>query len=90
MTTLTILESLKAEASEQMALFPQYQGHFDNYELVEITQDVRTKMGLAFVKGEIAIAGPRTDRIFPSYYRTVWSMRNKVDTSIPMSAIGKA
>ena len=81
-----LLDTLKAKAARQMAPYPQYNGHFDNYVLVRIDRDIRTKLGLAFEKNEYAIMAP--DR-FPSLsnYVPVWSMLNSCDTSIPRRAI---
>lgn len=81
-----LLSSLKAKAEDQMAEWRQYDGHFDNYVLVRIDRDIRTRSGLAFEENEYAIMYP--DRC-PSLsgYVTVWSVRNGCDTSVPRSAI---
>ena len=81
-----LLNALKDKAMRQMSLYPQYDGHFEKYQLVLVDRDIRTKMGLAFEANEYAIMKP--DR-FPSMsnYVTVWSMRNGCDTSVPRSAI---
>lgn len=73
-------------AVAQVAQWPQYTGHFVSYRLVRIKQEVKTKGGLAFARGEYAIATERRDELrgLPSSGRfvTVWSRRNKVDTSV--------
>lgn len=77
-------ESIRTIAAAQVAQYPQYAGHFDHYCLVLIKRDVETKMGLAFVRGEFAIASPVAE---PSPWTsekfvTVWSRRNEIDTSV--------
>lgn len=80
------LESLKSIATTQVASFKQYKNHFTSYRLVRVTCDVTTKLGLAFARGEYAIATEHRDELpgLPSSgkFVTVWSRRNKVDTSV--------
>jgi hypothetical protein len=78
---------LKTLAAAQVAQYPQYAGHFDGYVLVKVKKTVKTKMGLAFESGEVAIAKPTTETIEDGRYKgkqtmTVWSIRNKCDTSV--------
>jgi hypothetical protein len=87
-------ESLISQAEADHAEWPQYQGHFDAYVLVRIRRKIKTKMGVAFEKGEIAIAKPkgRTEKIggyadLTLDSRTVYSVRNKCDTAIFASDI---
>lgn len=79
-------ESLKSIAATQISQYPQYKGHFTIYRLVRVKREVKTKMGLAFASGEYAIATPVRDELpnLPSSGRfvTVWSRRNKIDTSV--------
>ncbi len=85
------IESLKATAAAQVARYPQYRGHFASYRLVRIKSDVKTKAGLAFARGEYAIATERKDELpgLPSSgkYVTVWSRRNSVDTSVRVTDV---
>jgi hypothetical protein len=74
---------LKELAARTVAQYPQYANHFDGYVAVRIKRDIRTKMGLAFQKGEIAIGRPAAE----GDYRTVWSAKNKVDTSVRASHV---
>jgi len=81
-------EMTKARAARTLAKYPQYRGHFDNYILVQINRQIKTKFGIAFEKGDYAIARPATSR--PEFgsrmtweFRTVWSDRNNIDTSVP-------
>ena len=80
------LRSLLAIATAQVARWPQYAGHFTNYRLVRIKREVTTKAGLAFARGEFAIAIEKKEALpnLPSSgkFVTVWSRRNEVDTSV--------
>jgi hypothetical protein len=85
------LKSLLATATAQVAQYPQYKNHFTTYRLVRITRDVKTKMGLAFARGEFAIATEKKDELpgLPSSgkFATVWSRRNQIDTSVRVSDV---
>lgn len=81
-------QCLTVQAAEQVKLYPQYRGHFDAYRVVQITKLVKTKMGLAFEKGEMAIARPEIRHFFrpdgtQGLSVTVWSMKNRCDVSVP-------
>ena len=80
------LRHLQSTATQQVAQWPQYKGHFAGYKLVRLKSDVKTKAGLAFARGEYAIATKHRDELpgLPSSGRfvTVWSRRNMVDTSV--------
>jgi hypothetical protein len=80
------LRHLQSTAIQQVAQWPQYTGHFSGYTLVRIKSEVRTKAGLAFTRGEYALATKHCDELpgLPSSGRfvTVWSRRTKVDTSV--------
>ncbi len=84
-------ESLKSIAAAQVARYPQYKNHFTGYRLVRIKCDVKTKAGLAFTRGEFAIATEKKDELpgLPSSGRfvTVWSRRNQIDTSVRVSDV---
>lgn len=85
------LTSLRATAAAQIAHYPQYKNHFASYRLVRIKCDVKTKMGLAFSRGEYAIAIEKTDERadLPSSgkFVTVWSRKNKIDTSVRVTDV---
>jgi hypothetical protein len=85
------LTSLKTTAATQVAQYPQYRGHFASYRLVRVTRDVKTKMGLAFARGEYAIATEHKDELpgLPSSgkFATVWSRRNQIDTSVRVTDV---
>jgi hypothetical protein len=85
------LTSLKVLAATQVAQYPQYKDHFTSYRLVRILRDVKTKMGLAFTRGEYALATEYKDELpgLPSSGRfvTVWSRRNQIDTSVRVTDV---
>ncbi len=77
------LQALKQQAAAQNAQWPQYKGHFENYILVRVLKTIRTKMGVAFHKGEVTIAEPafEPDATYGNN-RTVYSFRNQIKTVI--------
>lgn len=85
------LTCLRATAATQVARYPQYKNHFTSYRLVRVTCDVKTKAGLAFARGEFAIATEKKDELpgLPSSgrYVTVWSRRNQIDTSVRVTDV---
>lgn len=85
------LECLRATAIAQVARHPQYKNHFTSYRLVRIKSEIKTKAGLAFARGEFAIATEKKDELpgLPSSGRfaTVWSRRNHVDTSVRVTDV---
>ena len=85
------LASLKAVAAAQVSQHPQYKGHFTSYRLVRLKCDVKTKAGIAFARGEYALATEKKDELpgLPSNgkYVTVWSRRNQVDTSVRVTDV---
>lgn len=87
----TTLRHLQDTATAQVAQWPQYAGHFASYKLVRLKRDVRTKAGLAFKSGEYAIATKPREALpaLPSSgkFITVWSRRNKVDTSVRVADV---
>lgn len=80
--------TIVAQAAERHAPYPQYAGHWDGQEwqLVTITKRVKTKLGVAFEAGEVALA--RADRVggYPHpkgwTFVTAYSVRNGIDTSV--------
>jgi len=85
------LVRLRATASTQVAQLPQYKGHFANYRLVRIKNEVKTKLGLAFARAEDENEFEHTDERpdLPSSgkFVTVWSRRNKVDTRVRVADV---
>lgn len=74
-----VRERLIAKAAESMAKYKQYDGHFDDYILVKVNKDVKTKMGLAFSKDEVTIAKNEPHELGG---RVLWSFKNNCDTLI--------
>jgi hypothetical protein len=71
--------------SSVAAQAPWHTDRFARYVLVRIKCDIRTKMGLAFTRGEYALAvdqDPAPRRVRCEKFVTVWSRRNQVDTSV--------
>lgn len=62
--------------------FPQYDGHFDQYRLVRITRQFKTKMGVAFEEGDIAIAKPYRCNWDNTLRVCAFSFRNVCDTIV--------
>lgn len=70
-------------AANQMVQYPQYKGKFEGYMLGRMRTDLRTKMGLAFRKGEMVIYDPKVERGYGGALNfSVWSMANKISTQI--------
>ena len=81
------IEKLKCIAASQVSNYPQYAGHFDNYVLIKIKKDIKSKLGISFKAGELAIAAPGVREFKDSAGKnrkmvTAWSTRNEIDTSI--------
>lgn len=96
MNIVQIREILKKAASEQVQQYPQYRGHFDEYVLVKVIDDVKTKMGPSFSKGEAAIALPviyetRTTgwggKVRFNETVVVWSMTNRIATHVAVEKV---
>ena len=86
----TTLTRLKDAAAAHVARNPQYRGHFASYRLVRVKSEVKTKLGLAFARGEYAIANdrdPEPTRVRCEKFVTVWSKRNQADTSVRASDV---
>ena len=84
---MTSKQELIQKAEQQVQRYPQYKGHFDDYVLVRVRRNIKTKMGLSFIKDELTIANPKIH--CPEFgplvnvpFVTVWSSRNAIDTSI--------
>ena len=79
-----LLFSLKLQAQRDMARWPQYAGHFDGYRLCRVKRRIKTKMGLAFEKGEIAIFkdGRASDGVDDGIAVVVYSASNRCDTGV--------
>jgi hypothetical protein len=80
-TNANIAANVKAQAEATHAAFPQYKGHWDGWVLVEVTKNIKTKLGQAFRKGEKSIAMRETDGELAGCW-AVYSVSNKVDTIV--------
>lgn len=80
-TTATMIE----QARGQVAQYPQYERTFDGARAAVALRDVRTKAGLAMVRGEIVLVmkdhAARPGGRSPGF-ATIWSMRNACLTSV--------
>ena len=78
---------LTALADAQNAQWPQYKGVFDGglWFRCEVRRQIRTKMGVAFDKGEITIAKPC--EFDAGRLVTAYSFKNRIQTSIPNGAV---
>jgi hypothetical protein len=75
---------LLAEAIERHAPYPQYAGYFDDWQLIEVTKRVRTKLGVAFETGDVVL-GTRPNPVMnlPEHY-TCYSRRTGANTAVPV------
>jgi len=73
------LRCLKRLAARNHRQYPQYDGHWDGPEwvLVKVTRTIRTKMGVAFKRGETALGRPS------GMGWTVYSVSNRCNTAVP-------
>ena len=83
----TTKQAIIEQANRDHAQYPQYRGHWDGPEwiLVRFKKAIKTKMGLAFERGDVTVA--RADRGGDSKYITAYSFRNRIDTSVPLKAV---
>jgi hypothetical protein len=99
MTTVTALRTIAEQAH---ATYPQYAGHWGGWELVTVTRQIRTKLGVAFTKGEVALRQPgtATEKVCPPRgsslpyeqwpereFVTLYSVRNRCDTLVQASYV---
>lgn len=97
------IETMRATAEAAHAQYPQYAGHWDDWTVGMVTKRIRTKSGVAFEKGDQVMVSPdtRSERIPPrgldkyrpydewpvKQFRTCYSFRNQIDTSVPADAV---
>ena len=82
-----LADTIRNSAKAAHAQYPQYAGHWDGPEwiLVEVTRTVKTKLGAAFVKGDISLGKVETEGPMAGSW-TIYSVSNKVDTGVPAKA----
>jgi len=73
-----IKSTIKAKAEAAHAAYPQYKNHWNGWALVQVTKIVKTKFGVAFLKGEMSLGKYEPETGF----WTVYSVSNKIDTSV--------
>lgn len=80
------LELVAAAAEERVGAerFPQYRGYFSGWKVVRVTRSVKTKMGQAFLAGDLTLAKfePRNERDDLPAYWAAFSFRNGATTSV--------
>lgn len=86
---ITLLELLAlAEARAGADRFPQYRGHYDDWEVVRITRRISTKMGEAFRAGDLTLARwHEADGPYSPAGWTAFSFRNGCDTGVGRHAV---
>jgi hypothetical protein len=87
-----IKNTLRAAAGYALAQYPQYQGHWDNHQLCIVTKTIKTKMGVAFKKGDLALFAPVESESNGKEFAdcdkvTVFSHRTGCDTIISRNSI---
>jgi len=85
--TLEEVETL-AECRVDADRFPQYLGAFSGRAVVRLRRKVRTKMGVAFERGDLTIARwePADERFGIPAGWVAFSFRNGIDTSVGLNA----
>lgn len=78
-------KALRTDAEKSHEQYPQYAGHWDNHKIGRVTRTVKTKMGLAFEKGDLCLYAE--DIIDGKACRTAYSNRNGSDTIVRPSYI---
>lgn len=75
---------LKMDADARHAAYPQYAGHYDGWGVCRVLVRVKTKAGVAFEAGDLAIYKVERRDIAgePPIAVTLYSNRNGVDTTI--------
>lgn len=73
-STLFVIDNLHSQ-------YPQYKNHFDDWQMVTVTQDVTTKAGQAFKAGDKTL-GWKQELWNNDWYWHVFSFRNNVTTRL--------
>lgn len=88
------------QANRAHVQYPQYEGHWDNWQAAVVTRQIRTKGGIRFEAGDRVLVNTRPvgtaypDRTcwaaaglsMPGYV-TAYSWRGEVDCSVPVKAV---
>lgn len=79
---LNLLEAqamIRQIAEVKSSIYPQYQGYWDGWVLVRVKKTIRTKMGVAFEKGDLTLMDPEIEC---DEFVTCYSIRNDINTLI--------
>lgn len=87
---MAIKQELVAQAESQLAQYPQYEGHWDDWTVGLVKRDIKTKAGLAFRKGDAVLVQPIIRDLTESSFAkrknklgvTAYSFRNRCDTGL--------
>lgn len=81
---MAYIRSVAAAASAQ---WPQYRGYWDGAEwiLVQIQREIKTKAGIAFRQGELALA--KKDTLEGRSVWTAYSRTNNINTCLGMNKV---
>lgn len=91
MSSYTKAQNLEA-ARSQVSHYPQYADYFDGWIEVRVCKRVKTKLGEAFEKDELAIARPEIRKVtgmdgVTRLFVTVWSISNQCATSVEFNDV---
>ena len=80
---------LTDDANEAHAAYPQYKDHWDGWGLCRLSARIKTKAGIAFERGDLALykVERRDTPGEPPIVVTLYSNRNGVDTQIGASTV---
>lgn len=90
---MTNTEALVAKAKSQVAMYPQYNGYFDNVVFGTMKRKLSVKTGLVATKGETVIVFPESKETIEfgpmagKEFITVWSIHYGGAVSIQTSDI---
>ena len=85
----TVLQTL---AYSQVNNSIEFNNYFDTWKLIQVTEPMKTKLGIAFDKDEISIAKPEIKRGVDSLGKpketvAVWSFKNQKIALVPSQYI---
>ena len=101
MKTLVTRTVLIAQADADLGHHPQYKGYWNDWAVGTVTRKVRTKLGVAFEKGDVVLVSPKieTNKVpvrgkslpyaeWPTKsFAVCYSFRNKCNTQIDAKSV---
>jgi len=84
---MTTREALLQQVNDEHREYPQYAGYWNEWGLGEVTFDLRTKAGRAFRRGDVVLLSPERHTVQGMPFRTAYSARTQLNTSIPASHV---